>query len=408
MKRSSITMIHDLLVLVLNHMLFMVISITGLGIFGKENPNIGLWIATGLLSIALFFARVHISNRLLFYGIHAAILWATWMLPLEQVVKVFLLGNTIIYVILSVRNKMISKTGKTALIHPAFFFVVTAILSLWEMFVRNNQWEVIYIRMTFCYLIFYIIYFFVQQYLCFVESNEKNASNIPEQEMFLSGIKQTAVFAVGSSVILWISLNLDWFSKMMRKVGEWIVNMLRAFFSMFDFGVIEEVEKPLPDKMEVHTNGIGEAILPEFVLEIIAKIATIIAVVGVIAFVVFVVVVIYRFLRKYFQKVEKEKKIVLNTIGDIREQCKISEKKRERNLFVGFLNNRDKVRKLFRKTIVKQKSQIIGTLSEEQLRFVTAKECCEKIQAEGLKQIYEKARYSDEEITAEDVRKAKA
>ena len=194
----------------------------------------------------------------------------------------------------------------------------------------------------------------------------------------------------------------------MGKVGEWIVNMLRAFFSMFDFGVIEEVEKPLPDKMEVHTNGIGEAILPEFVLEIIAKIATIIAVVGVIAFVVFVVVVIYRFLRKYFQKVEKEKKIVLNTIGDIREQCKISEKKRERNLFVGFLNNRDKVRKLFRKTIVKQKSQIIGTLSEEQLRFVTAKECCEKIQAEGLKQIYEKARYSDEEITAEDVRKAKA
>lgn len=407
MKRSSITMIHDLLVLILNHMLFMVISITGLGIFGKENPNIGLWIATGLLSIALFFVRVHISNRLLFYGIHASILVATWIIPLEQVVKVFLLGNTIIYVILSVRNKMISKTGKTALIHPAFFFVVTAILSIWETFVRNNQWEVIYIRMTFCYLIFYIIYFFVQRYLCFVESNEKNVSNIPEQEMFLSGIKQTAVFVVGSSVVLWISLNLDWFSKMMGKVGEWIVNMLRAIFSMFDFQVVEEVEKPLPDKMEVHTNGIGEAILPEFVLEIIAKAATIIAIVGVFAFVVFVVVVIYKFLREHFQKVEKEKVSILQSTGDIRERCSLGDKKKERKMFGGFLNNRDKVRKLFRKTVVKQKTRIIGSSDEGQLMYFTAKECCEKINATELKQIYEKARYSDEEITAEDVRKAK-
>lgn len=407
MKRSSITMIHDLLVLILNHMLFMVISITGLGIFGKENPNIGLWIATGLLSIALFFVRVHISNRLLFYGIHASILVATWIIPLEQVVKVFLLGNTIIYVILSVRNKMISKTGKTALIHPAFFFVVTAILSIWETFVRNNQWEVIYIRMTFCYLIFYIIYFFVQRYLCFVESNEKNVSNIPEQEMFLSGIKQTAVFVVGSSVVLWISLNLDWFSKMMGKVGEWIVNMLRAIFSMFDFQVVEEVEKPLPDKMEVHTNGIGEAILPEFVLEIIAKAATIIAIVGVFAFVVFVVVVIYKFLREHFQKVEKEKVSILQSTEDIRERCSLGDKKKERKMFGRFLNNRDKVRKLFRKTVVKQKTRIIGSSDEGQLMYFTAKECCEKINATELKQIYEKARYSDEEITAEDVRKAK-
>ena len=407
MKRSSITMMQDLLVLVLNHMLFMVISITGLGIFGEESPNIGLWIVTGLLPIALFFVRVHMNNMLLFYGIHMFILAALWMFPLEQVVKVFLVGNAIIYVILSVRNKMISKTGKVSLIHPAFFFVVSAILSLWETFVRNNQWEKIYIQMTFCYLICYIIYYFIQQYLKFIEANEKSASNIPEQEMFLSGMKQTTVFAVGSAFVLWISLNLDWFSKIMQRVGDWLIKVLRAFFSQFDFQAVEEVEKPLPDEMKVQTNGMGEAILPEIVLEIIAKIFAVAAVIGVIVFVTFVVVELYRFLRKHFQQVEKEKVSILQSTGDIREQCALSEKKKERKVFGGFLNNRDKVRKLFRKTVVRQKSEIIGTSDEGQLRFVTARECCDIIQADGLKHIYEKARYSAEEITAEDVRKAK-
>lgn len=389
-------------------MLFMVVSITGLGIFGKEHPNIGLWIVTGILPIALFLVRVHINNIPLFYGIHTAILLGVWMIPLEQVSKVFLLGNVIIYMILSIRSKMFSKTGKNMLIHPAFFFVIAAILCIWETFVRDNKWESMYIKLTFVYLVFYTVYFFIQRYLQFVCANEKSASNIPEQEMFISGIKQTGVFTVGGIFVLWLSLNLDWFSKVMQKIGQWIIQVLRVLISGSEIPESAEPDKVLPDKMQIHTNAMGEALIPEFVLEIIAKVVSIIAFIGVITFVVFVLIAIYKFLRGHFQQVAKEKTSVLQSTGDIREQCFPLERKKERKVFGGFLNNRDKVRKLFRKAVVKQKSKIIGTASDEgQLKFITAKECCDVIKAEQLKMVYEKARYSAEEITAEDVRRAK-
>lgn len=407
MKRNNVVMARNLLSLVLNHMLFMVISITGLGIFGKDQPNIVLWGVTGLIPIALFFVRIYVKNFLMFYGIHLGILLITWILPLEQIIKVMLLGNMIVYVILSVRNKMFSKAAKVVLIHPAFFFVVTAIMSLWEIFVRNNKWEAIYIGMTFSYLIIYMVYYFVQSFLRFIELHEKNAANIPEQEMFISGIKQTGVYAAGSVFILWITLNLDWFSKMMRKIGDWIVELLRSFFSQFDFQIVEEAQKPIPEQMEVNVNGVGGTILPPIALMLIEVMATIVAIVGVVALVVVATITIYRFLREHFLKIEKEKQVILQSTGDIREQCQFQSEKKERKLFGGFLDNRGRVRKLFRKTVIKQKKKIIGDCESSHLKFVTAKECCERIGADQLQVIYEKARYSAEDISAEDIRKAK-
>ena len=43
----------------------------------------------------------------------------------------------------------------------------------------------------------------------------------------------------------------------------------------------------------------------------------------------------------------------------------------------------------------------------QQLKYLTAKECCDKLSEQKLKLVYEKARYSEQTISAEDVRMAK-
>jgi hypothetical protein len=93
---------------------------------------------------------------------------------------------------------------------------------------------------------------------------------------------------------------------------------------------------------------------------------------------------------------------------DIRESCEIEMRNGEERNWFSFLNNSEKIRKMYRKRILRNKSSIVGDLSAEELTYLTAKECCDKIHADRLKLIYEKARYSNETITAEDVKIVKA
>ena len=59
---------------------------------------------------------------------------------------------------------------------------------------------------------------------------------------------------------------------------------------------------------------------------------------------------------------------------------------------------------MYRKRVLKSKALIVGTSGNKELEYLTAKECCDKISADSLKEIYEKARYSNASITADDVR----
>ena len=116
---------------------------------------------------------------------------------------------------------------------------------------------------------------------------------------------------------------------------------------------------------------------------------------------------------KYFHAVSKEENEELQTGIDIRETCIIEKNKKEAADWFAFLKPREKVRKIYRKQILKHKKDIIGENSPENLEYMTAEECCDKISSadkvsiKDLKLIYEKARYSAEEISAEDVKRIK-
>ena len=74
---------------------------------------------------------------------------------------------------------------------------------------------------------------------------------------------------------------------------------------------------------------------------------------------------------------------------------------------LGFLSNEQRIRTLYKKRVIHDKAAIIGDKVEQELSYLTAKECCEKIGATDLKEVYEKVRYSSEKVTSEDVRRAK-
>lgn len=311
------------------------------------------------------------------------------------------------YVIWSVKIKLTSKTGEEGLLPIGFFIVLLGIMAMTETFYSKKGWELFYVIIALIYLAGYFVYNFMIQYLHFMKTNEGSAANIPEQEIFYSGMKQTLVFTFAGTLIMFFTANLGWFSQIMSIIGDWILNLLRALFSGFHYEVVEEGEKMAMEQVMQSLDGIGEVQGPSIFLLILEKMVTIIAVVVVAAVTVAVVIGIYKFLRGHFQLVEKKEKKKLQSNQDIREKCDAKASKKEKTSWFTFLSNREKIRKLYRKRVLQGKAAIIGDIDQIHLECMTAKECCDKLGAENLKKMYEKARYSEEEISNLDVRKAK-
>ncbi len=96
----------------------------------------------------------------------------------------------------------------------------------------------------------------------------------------------------------------------------------------------------------------------------------------------------------------------LDDVFDVREKCKIDKQKNESGgagLFQRFTPV-ERVRRLYKKSVL---SGTVGAEDRESLRYMTAKECGEKLSLPDMAEIYGQARYSGKEIVPEDVKRMK-
>ena len=94
-------------------------------------------------------------------------------------------------------------------------------------------------------------------------------------------------------------------------------------------------------------------------------------------------------------------------VFDIHEKCDmIRSVRKKESRFFGFLNPAERIRKLYRKRVLSAKI-LTNENALEQLSSYTARECAGKLEIPSMAKIYEKARYSKEEVTSEDVKEMK-
>lgn len=357
MKREWLEKAQDGLIIILNHLLFIAAAITVLDMFQAESPKMFLWIST--LIIPFFFYQ------------------------------------------------MTKRPQK--LLPPPFFIILLGILSMIEKIMRINDWEMYYFVIVFVYLAGYFLYFFSKQYLQFLSLNENSAANIPEQEIFRNGIKQTLVFGAGSFIVLIMTANIDWLKKIADQIWNWIMDILRYIFAGLETPVEQEV--PMEEVQEMASDMGGAVtgiVFPEIVQDIVIAIVTCFVFIAFIMGCLLMFLIIYQFLKEYLMPYQRKKnKKELQSNEDVREYCGIEKKSQRRESVFSFWNNREKIRRLYQKKVLKRKQELIGEKEQQQLEYLTAKECCDKLSEQNLKMMYEKARYSAEDVTAEDVKWAK-
>jgi hypothetical protein len=96
------------------------------------------------------------------------------------------------------------------LLYSPLFILFLQLMSIIEKIMKKNDWEICYLIIAFVYIIGYFLAYFVNQYVEFLQLNKSSASNIPEQDMLQSGVKQTLVFGSITTFVLWLSINFDW------------------------------------------------------------------------------------------------------------------------------------------------------------------------------------------------------
>jgi len=406
MKRKSIALVRILLNIQLNHLIFVAVAVSVMGLAAMPKSYLLLWGILGIVPVGMYVLRVKAKKISAFFVGLLAILAAGFLLPLNIVVKILTVGIIFVYGIFAVRKKMSENPEIVELASPMAFVIIVGALTF-----QKHIYVSQCLGLTWVYLLGYFLYHFLTEYLKFVEINEKSASNMPEKELFLHGLKQVGVFAGIAMAITFLSSNVEWVAKIFSVLAEWIRSLLKYLLAGVA-GAIEEESAPKPPAVDMGQDSMFEPVeYSELWLKIqklLEILYDVVVVVIIVAIVFFGVRFIVRFVKENFTKVGKKKEVkaVLSNL-DIRESCKEEVFRKEKKGFLDFLSNEQRVRTLYKKKVLKEKIHIVGEAAQQELAYKTAKECCEKMEAADLKCVYEKARYSAERVTAEDVRKAK-
>lgn len=407
MRRKWIETGQDMLVILLNHLVMVSIGVTAMGMLEQDEHEVWLWSVLLAIPILFYWAQLKLHNFFLYYALHLAVPIVSIFLPVQIVAKFVMVFISMVYFVWSVKIGIKPRGRGEGVIGPIYMIVALGLMVLIETSYSQRGWEGVYIAIALIYASGYCMYIYLSQYLDFLIVNENSVENIPEVEIFNKGFCQAFTYIVGVVTFLALTAKVGWFSY----IDSWIVSGTEnIFLKIIKFLFLkEETSQEMPPMMSAEQDlseleRLSKASEQALFLEILEKTIFISAIVIVAVLLVFGL----RYLWKEFHKrtVKEEKK--LSGGIDIRETCTIEKKKREGNNWFSFLNNSEKIRKIYRKQVSKNKTAIIGDLQAEALEYLTAKECCDKFAAEQLKKMYEKTRYSREEITSDDVRAAKS
>lgn len=411
MRRKLIEISRELLVIFMNHWVLAMAAMTVVGLFHKEKPYIWLWIGLMVVPMLFYWIREKVGNFFLFFLAHFAVLVVGVISPIELLPKIFMLLVIGVYIGWSVKIRVIQEMKVVEQLHPIFVLIAITALSIVFDHFSDLEWRSYYITAVLLYLTAYLVRYYLLDYEQFLLFNATSASNLPAKSIFWSGFKQTLLYTVGCIGMLFLIANFRW----LASVGQWLkaalFAVLRVILSLLPQGTgVPEGEPAKPDRPP--SSGSITDMLPPgeagkfwLILEDIMMAALVI---------VFIVAVVWglvkgaRYLWKHFHEEPEVYTRDVDLGMDIRERCEIDHTKSGIERFFAFRDNREKVRKIYRNKVSKGKSAIIGTAPVKELEYYTARECCKLLKEQSLRTAYEKARYSELEITSEDVKLAKS
>ncbi len=404
----------DILIMVMNHLLLTVAAVCVGGLFGEEAPQFGLWAAAFILPVGFYVIRALVRYLVPFLLLHLLFPASVLLLPIGGRLKVIALAMALIYAMLSMKIRYREDDELDHLMSPMGTIGLIGAVSLID-YLAKNGWEQYYLAIAILYVGLYFTSYFLGQYLFMRVVNQSSVGVIPERAIFSTGARQTVLFSLGSMAVLLLTANIGWVSYILSWIWKGLYAVLAVLVDWIPKGDGSGAEEEM---LGANTAGpmlpnIGDDnSLLNKIMQFLDKLVGVVIVVAVAVIVVIAVKKVIKYLRDNFTQSGRKKGPEWEEGQDIRENCAIEKTERETAGLFSYFSNRERIRRIFRKKVLKNKDSIVGKHDVGALGCLTSSECCSKLPEEKdasdvLKNMYDKARYSPEEITAEDVRRVK-
>ena len=381
----------------------------------KKDPTMWKLALLAILPFGFYLIRRFVNNIALFFVLH--LLWAAWpiLIATNLTEKIIFLITAVVYCAVSIYFKV----TKHALEDGVLFVAMTALLAIVAYFfsasISGESKAMNIAILAIVYVVFFLIHEYMTGYINYIRNNEVSNQSIPKKHIFKTSISALVGFTtlfVGFSMLV---LRANWFSG--------VIDKIRALIEKFIIWLLSFA----PDAMEQAWWGEGSQNvdevyqnvthlepkneLPPEVNEVVGNVVNIGAYIIAVVVVLALAYAIFRAIVAAFKvkHEENEEEIVL-----VKEKVtKINKKEREKKVKENQFSKDKKIRKMYEDIVWKknlgpkpdknEKAIVANRLSHQ-----TPKEQCRYLlSGEAIRRMYEKARYSGQEMTKDDVRAMK-
>lgn len=409
-KEKTLILIRELIVTQTNHWsLFALaygLSVMLSEVYSIKRLNLLCWGIMGLGLIVNYFIRVKtdkISVSIVLHFLVFIFMALTGFTELEYLL--LHAGFAFFYCLLSV----VKQRGGLEMEDESFSIPIIAILICAPFFVLTiQQYEnitAVYRNLLICLFTMFFMQHFFGRYARFVKLNEHTAGFFPKSEIMGAGLKSVIIYVGVSAGLFFAIANMDSLTRfgsfITGKLGYYIKQLLKKIFGGGE-QVAREAERLDYNDFDSLTAKLGQGeVRPESLFSIIIQ-----KVIWVLI-IMLALISIYRFIKKilglFNMRLDRPDIIVDDVVTDVRESCDtVSLKKKKEREKRFFLSPREKVRRSFKLTAKEKCFRITKSGDKRALSYKTSGECSSAVDLPEMAELYDRARYSEYEITEAD------
>ena len=381
----------------------------------KQEPTMWKFAVLAVFPFGFYLIRVYVTKMTLFFILHLG--WAVLPYFLAQNIAeliIFILFGVIFFGV-SVYFKMTRPVPEDGVLFVAMTSILAIVAYFSAMAGSGEKAAGSIAALAIVYVVYYMIFEYMTGYINYIRNNEVSNQSIPKKHIFKTSASTLVGFLtlfVGFALLL-VKGNL--FADLIYKIGDLIKRFIIWLLSFapeaMEQGTPEEGAEAYDTMYEMAENVEPVYELPPEILELIDRIVTVGAY---IIFGVAILLVTYALFRAVIEafkvkRGENEEEVVLVKAKVTKVQRTKAEKKVREKQF----SKEKKIRKMYedlvwKKNIGPKADKAEKNIVATRLKYQTPKEQCRYLNSqEAIRRMYEKARYSDGEITRDDVRQMK-
>lgn len=425
MKQNKIRILKEFLTTQINFLVFYPIYLTIITLFADLFPtprtSLLLWMSGGLVVFSMYFVRIRTKNFIVMLILHGICFGALMLLlhlfpyGTDGINRIFLGVMGIGFIINSIHLRIDTEDFEDKCINIAFIVSFVAIALFLQHYQNHKEWDFYYTAVAIIILGCYFINYYLTEYLNFLVVNTNSIGVLPEREIFQSGFGLTFLYTAFGVAVLIITSQFAWLNEVLAFCKMILFGILRFIFGLF-MNNREESTETITEELNHgpmdYDFGEGETARIWDILFVLTIIFILFLItVGLIALLrKFIIYVAARMRRGVLQRGD------LEAFGavDVREKCEIAKKSRSKGRsrdLLGFLDAKEKIRRIYKKKVAAHKpnpllenSTAVKKYSPERAAFYTAREMESEMASGAFACVYEKARYSNEACNAQDVK----